>query len=332
MEKQTKKRILVTGNRGFIGWNFTQYLFSKSSEVEFVLGVDKISEVSIKDPIWPVLPYKFVKGHTSNTELMRFLLEEYSITDCVDFAASSHVDESIKNPDIFFEDNIRGTYGLVKAALDYQKNVNNNFRYLKTSTDEVFGTLNINDEPFTEQSQYRPSNPYSSSKAAGDHIVYSFYKTFGLNAIITHSCNNYGPLQDVTKMTSKTIVNAIQGKDVIIYGKGEEMRQWIFIDDSCSAIWFVLNNGKCGENYNIGDIEELKNIELVHMILNILKTKYKIDAFNQIKFVENRLSHDFRYRLDFGKLVSLGWQPKYSFNEGLEKTVEWYYNRYNKKQ
>jgi dTDP-glucose 4,6-dehydratase len=323
-----EKNILVTGVLGFIGWNFLHYLDSKP-EINLVVGLDKVSDISIKDlPRLNNIKYKFVQGHTKNTDLIFNILVGNSIDYLVDFAASSHVDKSIENPDIFLEDNINGKHGLLKACLKYQKECNPKFKLINISTDEVFGALNINDEPFSETSPYKPTNPYSASKAAGDHLADAYHKTFGLNVVTTHCCNNFGPWQDTSKMIPKIITNIFNNIDIPVYGKGEQIREWISVDDHNEAIYFLFANGECGEHYNIGGGLEIRNIDLVNDILVLLKKKYNIWSSSDIRFVEDRKAHDFRYAINYGKIQRLGWKNKHNFYNYLEKTIEWYLQKH----
>jgi dTDP-glucose 4,6-dehydratase len=323
-----KKNILVTGSAGFIGFNFLKY-FNEIEEVGIIVGVDKISSVSIDEmPNLNNKTYHFFQVHTSNINFIYDLLKMYGIDYVVDFAASSHVDESIKNPDIFFEDNIKGKYALIKACLKYQKEVNPNFKLINISTDEVFGALNVNDEPFTEESPYNPRNPYSASKAAGDHLVNAYCKTFGLNAITTHCCNNFGPWQDTSKMIPKVITNILSDKEIPIYGKGSQIREWISVEDHNDAVWFLLNNGKLGESYNIGSGYETSNLELVDLIIRYVEGYFNINGASLKTFVTDRAAHDFRYSLNYDKIKKLGWSNKTTFFTEIERTIKWYHQKH----
>jgi dTDP-glucose 4,6-dehydratase len=322
-----KKNILVTGSAGFIGFNFLHYL-DKISEVGAIVGFDKLSSISIKERPTLSKSFFYYRDSTKNGRLLEDLLTNHKIDYLVDFAASSHVDESIKNPDIFFEDNIEGKYSLIKACLKYQKEVNPNFKLINISTDEVFGALDVNDEPFTEKSPYDPRNPYSASKAAGDHLVNAYCKTFGLNAITTHCCNNFGPWQDASKMIPKVITNVFNNKEIPIYGRGQQIREWISVEDHNDAIWFLLNNGKLGESYNIGSGYETSNLELVDLIIRYIKTYFNIDGSSLKTFVPDRAAHDFRYSLNYDKIKKLGWSNKTTFFTEIERTIKWYHQRH----
>jgi dTDP-glucose 4,6-dehydratase len=317
---QSKKRILVTGSKSFIGHNFLNLLDSQE-DVEFILAIDKISSISVKSEPYLHKDYFFVKGHTKNTQLIESLLIDYKITDCVNFAASSHVDESIRNPDLFLEDNIIGTYGLIKACLNYQK-INKNFKVIHISTDEVYGSLDFNQEPFTEKSCYQPSSPYSSTKASSDHLVNSFNKTFGLNAIITHSCNNFGKFQNTEKFIPKIISNTLKSIPVPLYGNGLNVREWIHVDDNNSAIYFLMNKGEIGESYNIGSGEEYNNIEIIKIIFQKILAAFNVTG--EIEFVKDRLAHDLRYALNSSKLRRLGWSPKINLIGAIDEIIKWY--------
>ncbi len=328
-----KKNYLITGSCGFIGFNFLFYLNKRDMDVGKVIGLDKISDISISEtPKVNNIDFKFVKGHTSNTDLIFELLKEYNIDYLIDFAASSHVDLSISQPDVFFKDNIEGKYGLSKACLKYQKEINENFKLINISTDEVYGFLNVNDKSFTEETPYNPTNPYSASKACGDLLCNSYFKTFGLNVITTHSCNNYGPFQDITKMIPKIITNALNNKEIPIYGKGKQIREWIHVEQHCDAIYFLLKYGKLGEKYNIGSGIEYKNIDLVDKIQNRLYGITGIDSNHLKRFVTDRQAHDFRYSINCDKLKKLGWQNwKLDFDLALEQTIKWYHQKHQEK-
>lgn len=322
-----KKRYLVTGNLGFIGYNFVNYLF-RNGLASDVIGFDKGSNISIGAPVFRSRGDKFsqVMGHTKENDLLFGILKHLEIDYLVDFAASSHVDMSIENPDLFIEDNICGKHGVLRASRQYQ-NINPEFILMNISTDEVFGFLQNGDEPFTEESKYNPTNPYAASKAAGDHLVDSYVKTFGLNAITSHSCNNFGRYQDNSKFIPKVIENALLGKDIPVYGQGRQMREWIFVEDKCHAIDFLLRYGASGEHYNIGSGFVEENLSIVGNILSIISDMYGIDInklTEQVKFTDDRLAHDFKYEVNTSKISSLGWEANHNFFKNIRETIEWY--------
>jgi len=254
----------------------------------------------------------------------------------VNFAAESHVDNSISGPGIFVQTNINGTYSMLQASLNYYKNFNsekkNNFRFLHVSTDEVFGSLHENDEPFNENSRYQPNSPYSASKASSDHLVRAWQETYKLPTIITNCSNNFGPFQHREKLIPTIIRSCIEGKDIPIYGNGKNIRDWIFVGDHCDGIELALLSGKTDETYLFGGEKELQNLEIAHKICEILDNiKPKSDGTSyksQIKFVQDRAGHDFRYAISNKKsFKELGFKPSKSFDERLHETIEFFINK-----
>ena len=312
-------KILVTGGYGFIGSNFINKIVNLS-EVNVVVNVDSCTYAGNKDnlKIDNILKYKLtnVEADINDTHLMESLLYVNKITHVVHFAAESHVDNSISNPDKFIKTNINGTFSLLEASRKY----GNLERFHHISTDEVFGSL-TDVGYFTETTPYSPRSPYSASKAASDHLVNSYHHTYKLPITMSNCSNNYGSNQHEEKLIPKIIKNIREGKKVPIYGNGENIRDWLYVDDHCDAIWEILKNGKDGESYNIGGDCERNNIQILQTICCLMDVKLG----DVIEYVEDRKGHDFRYAIDASKLESeLGWSPSVAFDQGFEKTIDWY--------
>ena len=301
----------ITGGAGFIGSNFTHYLSSKG--YEDVIIVDKLTYASNKDNLYP-LEYPLEQVDISN-ESLSTLFEKYKPKNIFHFAAETHVDKSISDPDSFIQSNILGTVHLLNLAVEYGVE-----RFHHISTDEVYGSLDWYEQSFTEKTAYDPLNPYSASKAASDHFVQAYNNTYGLPTIITNCSNNYGPRQHVEKLIPKTISNILEGKKIPVYGVGENIRDWIYVEDHCEAIFNVFNNGKIGEKYNIGGDCEIKNKDLVKIIIKMMNVSEDL-----IEYVDDRPGHDLRYSINNAKIKSeLNYSPKHSLEEGLLKTIQWY--------
>ncbi len=260
-------------------------------------------------------------------------MEKYQPRAVINFAAESHVDRSISDSDDFIQTNILGTHTLLKASLKYFETLKgsekDNFRYIQISTDEVYGSLKDKDPQSLEDSPYFPNSPYSASKASGDHLARAWHETFGLPVITTNCTNNYGPFQHEEKLIPLMISHSLKGKKLPIYGDGSNVRDWLYVKDHCDALSLVLKKGRTGETYNIGGKNEIKNIEVVTQICNLLDDIYPKknggSYSDQITFVEDRLGHDYRYGLNISKIENeIGWSPKENFNSGIIKTVEWY--------
>ncbi len=331
----TPQNILITGGCGFIGSNFIRYLLGNYNQIT-VVNVDKLTYagniLSLKDISERYENrYFFYKEDITNSDSIFKIMERHNIDTIVNFAAESHVDRSILNPEIFLTTNTLGTLRLLEVARNFWGN-DNNVRFHHISTDEVYGSLKDHGK-FLESSCYKPSSPYSASKAGADHFVYSYYKTFNLPVTITNSSNNYGPYQFPEKLIPLTIINCLNHKNIPIYGKGENIRNWLFVEDHCEGIDLVIRRGKVGESYNIASNDELKNINLVRRICKILdeiKPSKKVKSYSElISFVEDRPGHDYRYALSFDKVKKLGWTPKTSMKKGLQKTVLWYVENEN---
>lgn len=296
--------LLVTGAAGFIGSNFIKYKLANSDEKIIVL--DKLTYAGNLENLPEDKRVNFILGDICDTSLRGIDFDAI-----VNFAAETHVDRSITEPEQFIKTDVLGTFKLLEIAKE------RNIRYLQISTDEVYGS--IDEGSFTEQSPIQPSSPYSASKTGGDMLVYSYYKTYGLDSLIIRGSNNYGPNQYPEKLIPLTTINALSDRPIPVYGKGNQVRNWIYVEDFCAAIDTALSYGKAGEVYNAGGPEELCNIEVIEAILDILDKPKSL-----ITFVQDRLGHDIRYSLNSDKIMELGWQPKYQFAHGIDITVDWY--------
>ena len=321
-------KILVTGGSGFIGSNFIYYCLNNNNKV---LNFDKLTyagnlsnlkeEESNKN-------YHFIQGDICNKNKLTKSIEKFKPDFIINFAAETHVDRSIENSSSFIKTNILGTSVLLDCCLEnIDKNIND-FKLLHISTDEVYGSLDRQGF-FTEESPYNPSSPYSASKASSDHLVNAWHKTYGIKTNIINCSNNYGPFQFPEKLMPLVIISAIRENSLPVYGTGKNIRDWLYVEDHCRAIYNVLLNGKNGDTYNVGGGEEKTNLEVVNNICDILDDMYPSENLKSykelIKFVEDRPGHDFRYAIDYSKLKNeLSWQPKESFNSGLRKTIDWY--------
>lgn len=325
--------ILVTGGAGFIGANFVLDWLTKNDEV--VINVDKLTYAgnlnnlaSLKNDARHI----FVRADISDRDVLNQLLQEHQPRAVVHFAAESHVDRSIHGPAAFIETNVNGTFSLLESVRAYwqalPESEKNAFRFLHVSTDEVYGSLEANDPPFTETTPYAPNSPYSASKAASDHLVRAYHHTYGLPTLTTNCSNNYGSLHFPEKLIPLVITNARAGKDLPIYGDGSQVRDWLYVSDHCAAIRRVLEAGRPGETYNIGGWNEKTNLNVVHSICDLLdelQPKANGSYRDQIRHVRDRPGHDKRYAIDARKIErELGWKPAESFETGLRKTVSWY--------
>jgi dTDP-glucose 4,6-dehydratase len=326
--------ILVTGAAGFIGSNFVLDWLSHSKED--VVSLDLLTYAGNLENLSSLHNnphHQFVKGSIGDCKLISEILRKYQVRAVVNFAAESHVDRSISRPADFIETNIVGTYNLLESVLIYWNNLDENskkaFRFLHISTDEVYGALEKSDPAFTETNRYEPNSPYSASKAASDHLVRAWHRTYGLPVLITNCSNNYGPYQFPEKLIPLCILNALNGKPLPIYGDGQQIRDWLYVKDHCSAIRGLLEKGQPGDFYNIGGWNEKTNFDVVRTLCNILdELKPKSDGTKyetQITYVKDRLGHDRRYAIDATKLErELCWRPKETFETGIRKTIEWY--------
>jgi len=308
--------ILVTGGAGFIGSNFVRHMvetYPSYGIVNYDLLTYAGNLENLKD-IESHENYTFVKGDINNRELVDHLVKYHNINVIVNFAAESHVDRSITEPDIFIKSNVLGT----QALLDVAK-ANNLKKYVQVSTDEVYGSLGETGY-FTEETPLDPNSPYSASKAGADMLVSAYHETFGMNVNITRCSNNYGPYHFPEKLIPLMVTNALEGKELPIYGDGKNVRDWLHVKDHCAAIDLVIHKGEPGEIYNVGGHNERTNNEIVHLIVEKLNAPKEL-----IKFVEDRLGHDRRYAIDPTKLTTeLGWKPKYTFDTGIVETIQWY--------
>ncbi len=334
------KNILVTGGAGFIGSNFIPYFLKKYKDYK-IINLDLLTYAGSLENLKEIensSRYKFIKGNICNRELVEFIFNEYDIRGVIHFAAESHVDNSIKNPNIFIETNVKGTFTLIDVAYRYwldrpfiYKDNYRECRFHHISTDEVYGTLG-RDGLFKETTPYAPNSPYSATKASSDMIVRSYYHTYGLNTLITNCSNNYGAKQHSEKFIPTIIKKALSSQNIPIYGDGKNIRDWLFVLDHCTGIDLVYHNGKFGDTYNIGGRNEKRNIEIATTICSILdkKVPQKNGSYlDLISFVEDRAGHDRRYAIDATKIENeLGWRAKESFSSGIIKTIDWYLDRY----
>lgn len=326
-------RYFVTGGAGFIGSHFVRRAIDSGHSV---LNLDKLTYCADLNRLQDLQDndlYQFVQGDICDARLVHDLFSTFKPDVLVNFAAETHVDRSIDAPDHFINTNVVGTAQLLKAALQYYRDISadrkSRFRFVHISTDEVYGDLAPNDPAFTTQSQYRPSSPYSASKASADHLVRAWFRTYGLPTIVTNCSNNYGPCQFQEKLIPFMVMSALSGKVLPVYGHGSNIRDWIYVEDHVNAVMTVLQNGDPGQTYMIGGDNEQKNIDVVKDICGLLDMlvprpdhhKYE----EQIEFVQDRPGHDERYAIDNSAIRSeLGWEPSYSWKDGLQKTVEWY--------
>ncbi|MEH6930854.1 MULTISPECIES: dTDP-glucose 4,6-dehydratase [Bacillus] len=310
--------ILVTGGAGFIGSNFIHYML-KNYETYRIINYDALTYSGNLNNVKSIQDnpnYSFIKGKIQNGELLEHIINERDVQIIVNFAAESHVDRSIENPIPFYDTNVIGTVTLLELVKKYP-----HIKLVQVSTDEVYGSLGKTGK-FTEETPLAPNSPYSSSKASADMIALSYYKTYQLPVIVTRCSNNYGPYQYPEKLIPLMVTNALEGKKLPLYGDGLNVRDWLHVTDHCSAIDVVLHKGRLGEVYNIGGNNEKTNVDVVEQIINLLgKTK------KDIEFVTDRLGHDRRYAIDAQKMKNeFDWEPKYTFEQGLKETVEWYEN------
>jgi dTDP-glucose 4,6-dehydratase len=324
--------ILITGGAGFIGSHVVRH-FLRTRENLHVVNLDKLTYAGNLENLHDVehLPnYTFEKGDIADSVFVQALFEKYNFSGVIHLAAESHVDRSISNPMEFVQTNVVGTVTLLNAAVAHWKNNFDGKRFYHVSTDEVYGELHNPEEFFTEQTPYNPRSPYSASKAASDHFVRAYGNTFGLPIVISNCSNNYGPNHFPEKLIPLIIHNIIHQKPLPVYGKGENVRDWLYVEDHARAIDDVFHKGKIGETYNIGGFNEWKNIDVVKLLCNILDRKLNRaegESEKLIQFVTDRAGHDLRYAIDSTKITNeLGWKPSLQFEEGIEKTVDWYLN------
>ena len=328
------KTYLITGGSGFIGSNFIRYILQNEEDAD-VINLDKLTyagnPANLKE-FETDQRYMFIHGDIGDGALIRKLLAESQPTFIVNFAAESHVDRSITGPGDFIRTNIVGTYQLLNESLDFFNGLpeagKERFRFHHVSTDEVFGSLG-DEGAFTEETPYDPSSPYSASKASSDHLVRAWHRTYGLPVLVTNCSNNYGPYQFPEKLIPLMILNCLEGKPLPVYGDGQNVRDWLYVEDHCGAIHQVIQKGRVGETYNIGGNNEVRNLEIVETICDILDEIRPTPSLNShrdlITFVKDRPGHDFRYAIDAAKIkTELGWTPKHTFETGIRETIQWY--------
>ena len=331
--------ILVTGAAGFIGSNFVLDWFINHDEP--IISLDLLTYAGNLRNLSSLngeSAHHFVKGDIGDRTLVSQILKKYQVRAVLNFAAESHVDRSIDGPGEFIQTNIVGTYNLLESVRDYWNNLDeitkNKFRFLHVSTDEVFGSLELHEPPFSESNPYKPNSPYSATKAASDHLMRAWFHTYQLPVITTNCSNNYGPFHFPEKLIPLCILNALNEKSLPIYGNGQQIRDWLYVKDHCSAIREVLTKGKVGETYNIGGQNEKSNLEVVKLLCDILDelkpNKNGRSYKEQITFVKDRPGHDRRYAINASKIEKeLNWKPQETFESGLLKTVSWYLENQN---
>lgn len=329
------RRILITGGAGFIGSNFVHH-WCKNYKSDRVVVIDALTYAGNRQNIASLEDlenFRFVKGNICDRSLIDSLLEEENIDTIAHFAAESHVDRSILAPDAFIKTNVVGTFTLLESFRAYwtEKGQSKNYRFLHVSTDEVYGSLDSDDPAFTETTPYAPNSPYSASKAGSDHLARAYYHTYNLPTIITNCSNNYGAYHFPEKLIPLMCINILLGKPLPVYGDGQNIRDWLYVGDHCRALDVVIHRGQPGETYNIGGNNEVKNIDLVHQLCDLmdelapelpLKPAKKL-----ITFVKDRPGHDRRYAIDAAKIEKeLGWTPQETLSSGLRQTITWYLN------
>jgi len=340
------KKLLVTGAAGFIGANFVRY-WRKRYPQDVIVIVDALTYAGNKNNFTGLLgnTCQFVHADINNTELMKQLMSDNGLNTIVHFAAESHVDRSIEGPDAFIEANILGTHSLLKAARQIwqiEKSAIDDHHFHHVSTDEVYGTLTLEEPPFKETHAYAPNSPYSASKASSDFLVRSYHHTYGMNVTTSNCSNNYGPYHFPEKLIPLIILNVLHGKALPVYGDGKNIRDWLYVDDHALGIDLVLQKGRYGETYNVGGWNEWTNIDIVNLICSSIDKRFRQSeplkstypdcpasngdvCSSLITFVTDRAGHDFRYAIDTSKIVDeLGYKPETTFETGIEKTISWY--------
>ena len=339
-----KKRILITGGAGFIGSHVARLFCNKYPEYLIVV-FDKLTyagNLQNLDDLKDNNNYMFFRGDITNDNDVKYVFDNYLITDIIHLAAESHVDRSILSPNEFIETNVFGTFNLLNNALNYWKNDLPKHRFHHVSTDEVYGSLELGENThFTENTKYDPHSPYSASKASSDHFVKAYHDTYGMNVTISNCSNNYGPNQFPEKLIPLIINNLKENKPIPVYGKGDNVRDWLYVEDHAKAIDMIFHNGVSGETYNIGGNHEMSNIDIINVVIRIFAHERQLRSHSRyfgnpepiwiknyealITYVEDRKGHDKRYAIDCSKLMNeLGWKPEESFESGIEKTIKWY--------
>lgn len=332
------KNVLVTGSAGFIGCNFVRYILAQNPSVNIV-SLDKLTYAGDKENLPIDSRHIFVQGDILDRSLVLQLLRDHAIDTIIHFAAESHVDRSITGPSVFVETNVLGTCALLDAAKQYwleEKKFNaEHCRFHHISTDEVYGQLGLHDPAFTETTPYHPSSPYSASKASSDHFVRAYHHTYGLPITLSNCSNNYGPYQHDEKLIPTVIRACVHQQSIPVYGNGQNVRDWLYVDDHCEAICTILNRGQVGETYNIGGQCERDNLSLIKAICTLMDALRPIGQKHEtlISFVKDRAGHDFRYAIDNTKIKSqLNWMPKHDLNAGLASTLQFYLARYTARE
>lgn len=334
-----RKPLLITGGAGFIGSNFIVHFLANNPEY-FVVNLDKLTYAGTLDNLTEIEGaenYKFVEGDICDREFVNGLFAEYDFRGVIHFAAESHVDNSISGPEAFIRTNVLGTFNLLDAARNHWMSAPQHYRegyedcrFHHISTDEVYGTLGA-EGLFTEETPYAPNSPYSASKASSDMVVRSYFHTYGMNVVTTNCSNNYGPKQHIEKLIPTIIRKALAGENIPIYGKGENVRDWLYVLDHCTGIELVYKKGRAGETYNIGGRNERNNLYIANTICGLMdkmKPKATGSYSDQIAFVKDRPGHDLRYAIDATKIeTELGWKADENFETGIVKTIEWYLHK-----
>jgi dTDP-glucose 4,6-dehydratase len=323
--QRTPKALLVTGGAGFIGSAFIRRLFRDRSFAGTIVNLDLLTyagnPANLRDAVDPAR-YSLVRGDIGDQKLVDELCEQHGIDAIVNFAAESHVDRSILGPGVFVQTNVVGTFALLEVV---RKRPGIHFHHV--STDEVYGSLGATGQ-FTEQTPYDPSSPYSASKAASDHLVRAYQRTYGISTTVSNCSNNYGPYHFPEKLIPLMVLNLFEGKELPVYGDGLNVRDWLFVDDHAEALWLILTQGEAGQTYNVGGNNEWTNLAIVHKLIELVaeqrgKSRAELEAL--IRFVKDRPGHDRRYAIDSSKLQrELGWQPRHDLESGLAETVRWY--------
>lgn len=325
-----KRNILITGGAGFIGSHLVRHFVNKYPEYRIV-NFDALTyagDLSNLSDIKDKPNYVFINGDICNKYMVKFTLEMFKVDGIIHLAAESHVDNSIKDPTAFLNTNILGTFNLLQSAMEYWGDDFSGKRFHHVSTDEVYGALSKDDKPFTELNRYEPHSPYSASKAASDHLVRAYHDTYKFPVTISNCSNNYGPNQYPEKLIPLFVQNILNEKPLPVYGTGENVRDWLYVEDHCKAIDKIFHDGKDGETYNIGGNNERTNIDIIHTLIRMVDAELgREEGYSEklITFVEDRKGHDLRYAIDASKIKNeLDWSPEEDFNSGFKKTVKWY--------
>jgi dTDP-glucose 4,6-dehydratase len=323
------RRLLITGGAGFIGSNFIRYWIARHPE-DRVVNLDALTYAGNPENLADVEAspgYRFEHGDITDAVCVAGVFADEAIDTVVNFAAESHVDRSILGPEAFIRTNVQGTFTLLEAAREAWRDFTGDQRFLHVSTDEVYGSLAAEDSPFTESHAYAPNSPYSATKAASDHLVRAWRHTWGLPVLITNCSNNYGPYQFPEKLIPLVILNALEGKPIPVYGDGQNVRDWLYVEDHCRGIEAVIEKGIPGEVYNIGGDNEWRNLDIINLVCDRLNELQPgpADYHDLISFVKDRPGHDRRYAIDAAKIRrDLGWEPRHDFRSGIEQTLNWY--------